>query len=275
MRKLLNFYLDESGNNRSEFFTVGGFYVLSDNNENIQQIENKTKSNILKIEKSIKKFRQDIEPDLEQFIINKEKKNHTEVKWNRLSSENKKFLISQIRNVGQKNININCNLVNWVSSRKQKINLDAIYNMMVLYLIERTLHQLKINSKDSVNLKLYIDQRKVSPKINERSQKLESLEGYLLTSLIINYKFDNLSVRVIQLDSSKSPSIRYADYTAGLINSMCRFLKGSKLLWDKNIDTLYNQFHTKIDCSCRSTIKNQCQYISELCTRCSKIKLIK
>jgi len=80
VRKYINFYLDESGNKMSEFFVVGGFYIITDNYSKIQKIESKIKSNILKTEMGIKKFRKDNASEGEQYISDSGDLNYKEVK---------------------------------------------------------------------------------------------------------------------------------------------------------------------------------------------------
>jgi wobble nucleotide-excising tRNase len=80
LSKLIQFYLDESGNTLSDFFVVGGFYIVSDDINNIRGIESKIKANILHIEKAIKEFRKNNEESLEQYIPLDNSKNHREVK---------------------------------------------------------------------------------------------------------------------------------------------------------------------------------------------------
>jgi|GEM_PF-1088709 len=107
------------------------------------------------------------------------------------------------------------------------INIDAIYNMMVYHLIKNNLKQLKINFDEEISIKIFIDQRKYTPKINDKNH-LESLEGYINTSLYLDTNFEKIKLTVTQLNSAKSALIRYADYYAGLTSSMCRIIIGSQ-----------------------------------------------
>lgn len=267
LKWFVKFYLDESGFIKSEFFTVGGFYNISSNHLQIQTIENKIRANILKIEKSIKLHRQNKEPNLDQYILQNNSKTHKEVKWYTLSSSNKSFLIQSLKNFGQQNVSIHCNLNQWQAKRNNVLNLDAIYNMMVYYLVDRTLNKSKININDEILVKVFIDQRKSRPKINN-SSNLESLEGYINTSLYSHSKFNNVKVTVRQLDSSISPLIRYSDYYAGLTSSMCRVISGTPQTWDQDINIFFDEIHKKIPCLCHSTIKKQCSTITKLCSKC-------
>lgn len=273
MKWFINFYLDESGNNLSEFFTVGGFFIISSDHGQIQNIENKVKANILKTENSIKLYRKNNEQNLNQFIlISRKTEYHKEVKWYKLSYDNKKFLINNIQNFNQQNTSIHCNLKRWITKNNKTLNLDAIYNIMVYHLVEKTLNKLNINSNEEIAIKIFIDQ-KTTLKINSKNN-LESLEGYINTSLYLNSKFDNTKITVTQLDSEKSPLIRYADYYAGLTSSMCRIIVGSEKSWDKDIDIFFDTIHKHISCNCYATINNQCQTISKLCSKCHSINPI-
>ncbi len=268
MKWFINFYLDESGNNLSEFFTIGGFYNISNDSNQIQIIENKIKSNILKTEKAIKLYRKHNEQNLNQFIfISNKTEYHKEVKWYKLSYDNKKFLINNIQNFNQQNASIHFNLKKWIIENNRTLNLDAIYNMMVYYLINKILNKSNINFNEEISIKIYIDQRKSISKINSKNH-LESLEGYINTSLYLDSKFDNVKITITQLDSSKSALIRYSDYYAGLTSSMCRIIIGSQKSWDKDIDIFFDTIHKNISCNCYSTITNQCQAIAKLCSKC-------
>ncbi|AGR42154.1 DUF3800 domain-containing protein [Spiroplasma diminutum] len=278
MAKYINFYLDESGNNLSEFFVVGGFYIINDDYSNIQRIESKIRSNILKTEKNIKEFRMNEEKELEQYILIDNPKNHKEVKWNNLSLQNKSFLFENIRNLTQKNISITCNLKNWKSKNNRAINLNAIYNMMSYYLVDRTLNYSNFSFDEEIIIKIFVDQRKSVPKVLEpneekKGSKLESLESYIITQMYWNSQFTNISIKVKQYESNANPLIRYSDYYVGLISSMCRFLNNSKKPWDNDIDKMFELMHKKISCSCHYTIKEQCQTISKLCLKCKLIDL--
>lgn len=274
MKWFINFYLDESGNNLSEFFTVGGFYNISNDSNQIQIIENKIKSNILKTEKAIKLYRKNNEQNLNQFIfISNKTEYHKEVKWYKLSYDNKNFLINNIQNFKQQNASIHFNLKKWIIENNRTLNLEAIYSMMVYYLVDKTLNKLNINFNEEISIKIYIDQRKTISKINSKNH-LESLEGYINTSLYLNSKFDNAKITIIQLDSSKSALIRYSDYYAGLTSSMCRIIIGSEKSWDKDIDIFFDTIHKNISCNCYATINNQCQAIAKLCSKCQAINPI-
>ncbi|MCL6428625.1 hypothetical protein LT335_00164 [Spiroplasma sp. JKS002669] len=274
MKWFIHFYLDESGNNLSEFFTIGGFYIISNNPNQIQMIENKIKTNILKTENSIKLYRKHNEPNLNQFIFTSRKNEfHKEVKWYKLSYDNKKFLIKNIQNFNQQNTSIHFNLKKWMTENNHIINIDAIYNMMVYHLIKNNLKQLKINFDEEISIKIFIDQRKYTPKINDKNH-LESLEGYINTSLYLDTNFEKIKLTVTQLNSAKSALIRYADYYAGLTSSMCRIIIGSQKIWDTDIDLFFETIHKKIACNCYPTIKNQCQIISNLCSKCQAINPI-
>lgn len=270
MKKFINFYLDESGAPNSEFFTVAGFYNFSDDYQKIIKINGKVKTKILYLEKQIKEYRRLNEPKLDQFIISEENNNHKEVKWNTLSTNNKKFLINNLKNYNQKNISITSNLKKWISKDNRKGGLDSIYNIMVLYLIERTLNNLYIDNNDEIDVNIYIDQRKVAPNIyNKNGIKLESLEGYIKTTWFYNQKFLKSNLQVVQFDSSSNALIRYADYYAGLINSMCRFLSpNTNFKWDEDIDLMFSELHKKLYCKCHYTIKDQCEIINELSKKC-------
>ncbi|MBE4704262.1 DUF3800 domain-containing protein [Spiroplasma platyhelix] len=273
LKWFINFYLDESGNTTSAFFTIAGFYNISNDHTQIQKIETKIKANILKTENSIKAYRKNNEQNLAQYILSENTKKDRELKWHTLSYDNKKFLIENIKNFNQQNISIHCNLKKWKAKNNRALNLDAIYNMMVYYLVDRTLNKSNINFNEEIAIKIFIDQRKSTPKIN-RKNNLESLEGYINTSLYINSKFNNVKIIVTQLDSSISPLIRYSDYYAGLTSSMCRIIIGSQKDWDKDIDMFFDTIHKKISCFCHYTIKEQCQTISKLCLKCEAINPI-
>lgn len=274
LKWFINFYLDESGNNLSEFFTVGGFYIVSTDHTQIQIIENKIKANILKTEKAIKLYRKNNEQHLNQFIlISNKTEYHKEVKWHKLSSDNKNFLFNNIQNFKQQNTSIHCHLTKWITKNNRTLNLDAIYNMMVYYLITKTLNKSNINFNEEIAIKIFIDQRKYTPNINSKNN-LESLEGYLNTSLYLKSKFDNVKITVTQLNSLKSALIRYSDYYAGLTSSMCRIIIGTQKSWDQDIDLFFDTIHQKIACTCYATISNQCQTIAKLCSKCKLINPI-
>nr|VZR99382.1 hypothetical protein MF5582_00043 [Mycoplasma feriruminatoris] len=238
MTYYLNFYLDESGNAISDFFVVGGFYLNDSEYQNIQISESKIKSNILKTEKSIRDYRNNFEKDLKAYDLKKE------VKWNNLSLSNKKALSSKIRFNNQTNVAMISSLKNWNSKHSKEINLDAIYNMMVKNLIERTIKSISsksvIKNQDILNIKVYIDQRKTMIKTNKR-QKLETLEGYLKTSFFWELNFKEILVKVIQLESTSYPLIRYADYFVGSVASMCNFLNHSTRSWYQEADVVFEK----------------------------------
>jgi hypothetical protein len=273
LSKLIQFYLDESGNTLSDFFVVGGFYIVSDDINNIRGIESKIKANILHIEKAIKEFRKNNEESLEQYIPLDNSKNHREVKWNNLTWKNKLFLSRKIKNNHQNNVSIICNLKKLVSKNNKSINLDAIYNMMTYYLVDRTVRTLGIGCDKEVIIKISVDQRKSIPKIpglvwTGANVKLEGLENYIKTQIYLNSPFTNVNINVKQFESKSNPLIRYADYYVGLISSMCRFLNNSSNIWDKDINVLFKMVHQKIPCTCHYTIKDQCEIITKVCAEC-------
>ncbi|WFQ92280.1 DUF3800 domain-containing protein [Mycoplasma feriruminatoris] len=265
MTYYLNFYLDESGNAISDFFVVGGFYLNDSEYQNIQISESKIKSNILKTEKSIRDYRNNFEKDLKAYDLKKE------VKWNNLSLSNKKALSSKIRFNNQTNVAMISSLKNWNSKHSKEINLDAIYNMMVKNLIERTIKSISsksvIKNQDILNIKVYIDQRKTMIKTNKR-QKLETLEGYLKTSFFWELNFKEILVKVIQLESTSYPLIRYADYFVGSVASMCNFLNHSTRSWYQEADVVFEQMHKKVPCICNQAIIKQSNVIEQLVSFC-------
>lgn len=278
MKKYINFYIDESGYNLSDFFILGGFYIMDDNYSNIQIAENKIQANILRTEKSIKEFRKNKEKHLDQYILDDNSKSQKEVKWYGLSFQNKSYLVQNLKDLTQKNISIVCNLKKWKVKNNREINLDAIYNMMLYFLIDRTLNNSKFGINDEIAIKVFIDQRRVVPKIlgqnqeiknnNNNNNKLDSLEAYLSTQMYVHSQFTNLRIKVKQFESKSNPLIRYSDYYAGLISSMCRFINKTSKPWDEGVDTLFELIHKKIICSCHYTIKNQCKIITILCFKC-------
>ncbi|PPE04451.1 hypothetical protein EELLY_v1c01260 [Entomoplasma ellychniae] len=270
MKKYISFYLDESGSPSSTFFTVGGFFVYSTVYSTINSIKLKIKSNILKTEKSIKEFRKDVEIFKDQFLIGNDDVIHKEVKWSRLTTDNKEFLLHNLKNFGQQSISITSNLKKWISRDGKKANIDLVYNIMVSYLIEIALISLRVDNNEDIDIKVFIDQRKLTPNIKKQKDlKLESLEGYISTTWFKEQKFVNSKIKIVQLDSYTNPTIRYSDYYAGLINSMCRFLSiNHSKEWDNKIDQMFEKAHRKFKCKCLSTIKNQCDIIELLVTEC-------
>ncbi|WP_434333586.1 DUF3800 domain-containing protein [Mycoplasma capricolum subsp. capricolum] len=269
MTYYLNFYLDESGNAISDFFVVGGFYLNDSDYQNIQVYESKIKSNILKTEKSIRNYRNNFETDLKPYELKKE------VKWNNLSLNNKKALSSKIRFNNQTNISMISSLKDWQSKYSKQINLEAIYNMMVKNLIERTIKSLSIKkiikNKDILNIKVYIDQRRISVKNkNNKQQKFEALEGYLKTYFYWNLHFKDIQIKVVQFESISHPLIRYADYLVGSIASMCNFLNNSDKSWYENADLIFEQMHKKVPCTCSQTIVKQSKIIEQIISLCQK-----
>ncbi|AGR41361.1 hypothetical protein [Spiroplasma taiwanense] len=145
---------------------------------------------------------------------------------------------------------------------KWKTDLDSIHNIMVFYIIERTLSNLFIDNNEVIDINIYIDQRKVVPNIyNKNGVKLESLEAFIKTTWFLNQKFINSNLQVVQLNSLNNLLIHYSDYCAGLVNSMCRFVNsGINYEWDKNTDLIFFIFHKKIKCKCYYTIKKPMWY---------------
>ncbi|EXU60059.1 DUF3800 domain-containing protein [Mycoplasma mycoides] len=268
MTYYLNFYLDESGNAISDFFVVGGFYLNDSDYSNIQIHESKIKSNILKTEKSIREYRNTVETDLKPYDSKKE------VKWNSLSLSNKKALSSKIRFNNQTNIAMVSSLKNWDSKYGKEIKIEAIYNMMVKNLIERTIKSLSsqkvINNKDILNIKVYIDQRKTMIKTKNKQQKLEALEGYIKTEFYWNLHFKDIQIKVVQFESNSHPLIRYADYFVGSIASMCHFLNHSNKSWYQQADVVFEQIHKKVPCICSQTIINQSSVVKKLINLCNQ-----
>jgi hypothetical protein len=280
MRRQINFYLDESGNLKSKFFVVGGFYLIEDSLLDFQSQELKIKSNILKIEKTIKTYRYEKEQNLDQYNVTQPIKYHKEVKWSNLSNDNRKFLLENIKDNKQTNISIISNLEIWQTKTNNLPSIDAIYNMMVFYLIERTLKNLDYKYSDEISICIKLDQRKIVPKIKNsndlfnRNSKLDSLEEYL------NHEFKkenylNTTVVTQQFSSDTNTSIRYADYYVGLIASMCRYLSNSDRPWDQLAKVFFDTIHNKILCFCSGAIKNQCEHINSLCDRCKNFRMNK
>ncbi|SYV96155.1 Uncharacterised protein, partial [Mycoplasma putrefaciens] len=83
MRRYIHFFIDESGNAKSDFFVVGGFYLQSDDPSEIESAKYKIASNITKTEKSIKKYRFLNEKDLINYYSRNNTSSHNdkEVKW--------------------------------------------------------------------------------------------------------------------------------------------------------------------------------------------------
>ncbi|MDQ0567846.1 DUF3800 domain-containing protein [Mycoplasma yeatsii] len=264
MKRYIHFFIDESGNPTSDFFVVGGFYLESDNAQEIEKIKHKIASNINKTEKSIKQHRFLHEKDLMNYYANKtsSSRNDKEVKWSNMSFDNKKYLIDKIKNHNQHNFVMVSNLKKWETDF---ININAIYNMMVFFSIERILQNLvknkKLSAKDQITIKLYIDQRKDLPKVKDKNSnkmfKLKGLEDYLDTTFYAQTKFKNLDITVNQLNSVSSAVIRYCDYFVGCVSSTFNLLNGSTKEWFINSDYLLDKFVRKIDSTCFSTIKNQ------------------
>ncbi|AGJ90754.1 DUF3800 domain-containing protein [Mycoplasma putrefaciens] len=265
MRRYIHFFIDESGNVKSDFFVVGGFYLQSDDPSEIESAKYKIASNITKTEKSIKKYRFLNEKDLINYYSRNNTSSHNdkEVKWNNMSYQNKNYLIDKLKNNQQHNFVIASNLKKW---QADFININAIYNMMVFFSLERILQNLannhKLQANDQITVKIYIDQRKDIPKVKDKNAKnkmfkLYGLEDYLDTCFYNQTKFKNLNITVNQLNSISSPVIRYCDYFVGCVSSTFSLFNGSKKQWFSNSDYLLDKFVKKIDSRCFSTLKKQ------------------
>lgn len=279
MKKYINIYLDESGNSLSTFFSIGGFFIVSDDFNNIRKIERSIVENIKRTEMNIKRFRKNNEKNLIQFINNN--KIDLEVKWNRLSLSNKSYLFDNLNFLGQNNVSITCNLKKWISKYDKQINLDAICNMMTFHLIDKIINNLNFDVHDELIIKLNIDQRKQVPNIKDfniagksdkKFYKLDGLQEYLNTQLYTQSKYKYITLLVKQFNSASSPLIRYADYFVGLIAASCRYISGQGKEHDMNSLKLLSICHKKFPCNCYSEIKNQCEFIDLMIKDCTKHK---
>lgn len=239
----LKFCLDESGNNRTAFFAVGGLYYFFDETKKGEHIlnyeqERQMWANLKHLSRTIK--RTNHWPDL-----------RLELKANQTDHHNKVFLFSRLKDYGQRAVSIICNNEAWENHKRNQNdnNLNLKYNYLLKIMLERCLQSLvpeiKMHCPDNkLEIELKCDERGTG------TQFARSLESYLndqLSSILPEFV---IQIRVIFLNSEHNYSIQYADFIVNLVylSSYAIFNIPNLVYNDQEILNIYKLMHTQFLC---------------------------